>query len=142
MVLLQQAIQASQYFDHVEIIELHHNQKQMLLAAQRFKPPRCWQKWARFITALLLKKRKNYQEPEGGLAEDGIRIHSVRLPGLIAHQEVILGQQGQVYTLRHDTSDRLLYARSATCNCKVLQLKSLVYGLEDIEINPNPQYPC
>jgi len=48
MVLLQQAaIQASQYFDHVEIIELHHK-KADALAAQRFKPPRCWQKWARY----------------------------------------------------------------------------------------------
>jgi len=68
----------------------------------------------KIITALLLKKRK-ITRARGGLAEDGIRIHSVRLPGLIAHQEVIFGAAGQVYTLRHDTSDRACYM-PATCN--------------------------
>jgi len=63
MVLLQQAIQASQHFDHVEIIELHHNKKADALAAQRFKPPRCWQKWQTYNSATV-EETENYQEPE------------------------------------------------------------------------------
>jgi len=62
---------------------------------------------------------------------DGIRIHSVRLPGLIAHQEVILGQPVK-FTLCHDTSDRLLYARSATCNRKVPSSNPSLWFREDI----------
>jgi len=95
----------------------------------------------KIITALLLKKRK-LPGARGGLAEDGIRIHSVRLPGLIAHQEVILGQ-GQVYTLRHDTSDRACYMPGG-----YLQLQSPPAQIPSLwfrrycEINPNPQYPC
>ncbi len=69
----------------------------------------------------------------GSLTEDGIRIHSIRLPGLIAHQEVIFGAAGQVYTLRHDTSDRACYMPGVLLAIrKVLQLKSLVYGLEKL----------
>ncbi|WP_304529250.1 dihydrodipicolinate reductase C-terminal domain-containing protein, partial [Cyanothece sp. BG0011] len=68
-----------------------------------------------------------------GVVADNIRVHSVRLPGLIAHQEVIFGAQGQIYTLRHDTSDRSCYMAGVLLSIrKVTQLKSLVYGLEKI----------
>jgi 4-hydroxy-tetrahydrodipicolinate reductase len=57
----------------------------------------------------------------------------VRLPGLIAHQEVIFGAPGQIYTLRHDTSDRACYMPGVLLAIrKVRPLKSLVYGLEKI----------
>jgi 4-hydroxy-tetrahydrodipicolinate reductase len=134
MVLLQQAaVTASQYFEHVEIIELHHNQKadapsgtaiqtaQMLgELGKRFNPP-------------LVEETEKIKGARGSLADEGIRIHSVRLPGLIAHQEVIFGAAGQIYTLRHDTSDRACYMPGVLLAIrKVLQLKSLVYGLEKI----------
>ena len=134
MVLLQQAaVTASQYFEHVEIIELHHNQKadapsgtaiqtaQMLgELGKRFNPP-------------LVEETEKIKGARGSLADEGIRIHSVRLPGLIAHQEVIFGAAGQIYTLRHDTSDRACYMPGVLLAIrKVLQLKSLIYGLEKI----------
>ncbi|MGB5900089.1 MAG: 4-hydroxy-tetrahydrodipicolinate reductase [Geitlerinemataceae cyanobacterium] len=134
MVLLQQAaIRASQYFDHVEIIELHHNQKadapsgtalqtaQMLAGlGKTFNPPQ-------------VKETEHLAGARGSLANDNIRIHSVRLPGLIAHQEVIFGAPGQVYTLRHDTSDRSCYMPGVLLSIrKVTQLKTLVFGLEKI----------
>jgi 4-hydroxy-tetrahydrodipicolinate reductase len=69
----------------------------------------------------------------GSVANDNIRIHSVRLPGLIAHQEVIFGAPGQIYTLRHDTSDRSCYMPGVLLAIRqVTQLKSLVYGLDKI----------
>jgi 4-hydroxy-tetrahydrodipicolinate reductase len=134
MVLLQQAaIRASQYFDHVEIIELHHNQKadapsgtalqtaQMLAGlGKTFNPPQ-------------VKETEHLAGARGSLANDNIRIHSVRLPGLIAHQEVIFGAPGQIYTLRHDTSDRACYMPGVLLSIrKVTQLKTLVFGLEKI----------
>lgn len=134
MVLLQQAaIRASQYFDHVEIIELHHNQKadapsgtalqtaQMLAGlGKTFNPPQ-------------VKETEHLAGARGSLADENIRIHSVRLPGLIAHQEVIFGAPGQVYTLRHDTSDRACYMPGVLLAIrKVTQLKTLVCGLEKI----------
>ncbi|HEY9664673.1 MAG TPA: dihydrodipicolinate reductase C-terminal domain-containing protein, partial [Allocoleopsis sp.] len=69
----------------------------------------------------------------GSLTAEGIRIHSVRLPGLIAHQEVIFGAPGQIYTLRHDTSDRACYMPGVLLTIrKVVPLKTLVYGLEKL----------
>lgn len=134
MVLLQQAaLQAAEYFDHVEIIELHHNQKADAPSGTAVK-----------TAQMLSELNKKYNPPEveetekmtgarGSQTEDGVRIHSVRLPGLIAHQEVIFGAAGQSYTLRHDTSDRVCYMPGVLLSIRrVLPLKSLVYGLDKI----------
>jgi len=134
VVLMQQAAQqAAQYFDHVEIIELHHNQKadapsgtairtaQMLGEAnQVFNPP-------------LVNETETIPGARGGATNDGVRIHSVRLPGLIAHQEILFGSDGQLYTLRHDTTDRASFMPGVLlCIRRVMPLKSLIYGLDKI----------
>lgn len=134
MVLLQQAaIAASQYFDHVEIIELHHDRKADAPSGTAIK-----------TAQMLAEMGKSYNPPQvdstelmpgarGAIAASNIPIHSVRLPGLIAHQEVIFGASGQLYTLRHDTSDRSCYMPGVLLAIrKVTQLTSLVYGLEKI----------
>jgi 4-hydroxy-tetrahydrodipicolinate reductase len=93
---------------------------------------------------MLSELGKNYNSPaveeteklsgaRGSICGQNIRIHSVRLPGLIAHQEIIFGASGQVYTLRHDTSDRSCYMPGVLLAIrKITELKSLVYGLEKI----------
>ena len=134
MVLLQQAaIQASQYFDHVEIIELHHNQKADAPSGTAIQTAQMLAEMGKNYNPASVKETEKLPGARGSLAEQGIRIHSVRLPGLIAHQEVLFGAPGQVYTLRHDTSDRSCYMPGVLLAIrKVLQLKSLVYGLEKI----------
>ena len=60
-----------------------------------------------------------------------MRIHSVRLPGLVAHQEVIFGGQGEGLTLRHDSYDRQSFMTGVNLGIKeVVNKKELVYGLE------------
>ena len=134
VVLMQQAaVQAAQYFEHVEIIELHHNQKADAPSGTAVQ------------TAQMLEElKKSYNPPEveeteklpgarGSATPDGVRIHSVRLPGLIAHQEVLFGAPGQLYTLRHDTSDRASFMPGVLlCVRRILPLKSLIYGLDKI----------
>jgi 4-hydroxy-tetrahydrodipicolinate reductase len=67
----------------------------------------------------------------GGLRESGLRLHSIRLPGLVAHQEVQFGAPGERYVLRHDTFDRAAYMPGVLLAVrKVRQLPGLVYGLE------------
>ena len=134
VVLMQQAAQqAAQYFNHVEIIELHHNQKadapsgtavqtaQMLAQVQQtFNPPE-------------VEETEKISGSRGGTTTEGIHIHSVRLPGLIAHQEIIFGDPGQIYTLRHDTSDRASFMPGVLLSIRrVMPLKSLIYGLDKI----------
>ncbi len=80
-----------------------------------------------------VKETEQVPGARGALVGENIRIHSVRLPGLLAHQEVIFGGPGQIYTLRHDTSDRASYMPGVLLAIrKVLQLKSLVHGLEKL----------
>lgn len=134
MVLLQQAaIQASQYFDHVEIIELHHNQKADAPSGTAFQTAQMLSELGKTYNLPAVNESESLPGARGSVAGEGIRIHSVRLPGLIAHQEVIFGAPGQIYTLRHDTSDRACYMPGVLLAIrKVNQLKNLVYGLEKL----------
>ncbi|KOP28001.1 dihydrodipicolinate reductase [Hapalosiphon sp. MRB220] len=134
MVLLQQAaVTASQYFDHVEIIELHHNQKADAPSGTAIQTAQMLAEMGKTFNPAIVKETEKLPGSRGSIADEGIRIHSIRLPGLIAHQEVIFGAPGQIYTLRHDTSDRAAYMPGVLLAIrKVLELKSLIYGLEKI----------
>ena len=134
MVLLQQAaVTASQYFDHVEIIELHHNQKADAPSGTAIQTAQLLAEMGKTFNPPQVEETEKLPGARGSVSDEGIRIHSVRLPGLIAHQEVIFGAAGQIYTLRHDTSDRSCYMPGVLLAIrKVNQLKSLVYGLEKI----------
>ncbi|MBF2087554.1 MAG: 4-hydroxy-tetrahydrodipicolinate reductase [Synechococcales cyanobacterium K44_A2020_017] len=134
MVLLQQAaIQASKYFDHVEILELHHDQKADAPSGTAIKTAQMLAELGKSFNPPKVTETETIAGARGGLADENIRIHSIRLPGLIAHQEVMFGAPGQVYTLRHDTSDRVCYMPGVLLAIRaVIQLKSLVYGLEKI----------
>ncbi|MBE9169254.1 4-hydroxy-tetrahydrodipicolinate reductase [Pleurocapsales cyanobacterium LEGE 06147] len=134
MVLLQQAaIAASQYFDHVEIIELHHDRKADAPSGTAIKTAQMLAEMGKTYNPQQVEETETLAGARGGKAAENIRIHSVRLPGLIAHQEVIFGAPGQIYTLRHDTSDRSCYMPGVLLAIrKVTQLNSLLYGLEKI----------
>ena len=134
IVLMQQAaIQASQYFNHVEIIELHHNQKADAPSGTAIKTAEMLSEFGKSYNPQQVKETEKLAGARGSVCGDNIRIHSVRLPGLIAHQEIIFGATGQIYTLRHDTSDRSCYMPGVLLAIrKIIELQSLVYGLEKI----------
>jgi 4-hydroxy-tetrahydrodipicolinate reductase len=96
---------AARYFETAEIIELHHDQKvdapsgTALLTAERMAAQS--QDWGPDPTT-----KEVVPGTRGGTAPGGIRIHSVRLRGLVAHQEVLLGTAGQSLSIRHDSYDR------------------------------------
>ncbi|AFY62339.1 4-hydroxy-tetrahydrodipicolinate reductase [Synechococcus sp. PCC 6312] len=134
MVLLQQAaIQASQYFDHVEIIELHHNQKADAPSGTALQTAQMLSELGKTFNPAQVVETEHLPGARGATAAENIHIHSIRLPGLIAHQEVIFGATGQIYALRHDTSDRACYMPGVVLAIrKVTQLKRLIVGLEKI----------
>ncbi len=134
IVLMQQAaIQASQYFEHVEIIELHHNQKADAPSGTAIKTAEMLSDLGKTYNPQQVIETEKLAGARGSVCGDNIRIHSVRLPGFIAHQEIIFGASGQIYTLRHDTSDRSCYMPGVLLAIrKIIELKSLVYGLEKI----------
>ena len=96
---------AAPFFDTAEIIELHHDQKidapsgTALLTAERMAAAS--PDWGADPTEQVV-----LEGARGGASDAGIRIHSVRLRGLVAHQEVLLGTTGQTLSIRHDSYDR------------------------------------
>lgn len=132
VLMMHFARQAARFFDHAEIIELHHDQKvdapsgtarttaELMRAArdEAFRYPRT--------------EKETIPGTRGGEL-GGIAIHSVRLPGLVAHQEVIFGGLGQTLTIRHDSTGRdsfmpgIIMATQA-----VMGLDHLVVGLDEL----------
>jgi 4-hydroxy-tetrahydrodipicolinate reductase len=96
---------AAPYFETAEITELHHDNKldapsgTAMLTAERMAAAS--QQWAPDPT-----KTELLEGARGGEGPSGIRVHSLRLRGMVAHQEVILGTTGQTLSIRHDSYDR------------------------------------
>lgn len=132
VLMMRFAAEAARYMEHAEIIELHHDQKKDAPSGTAIK------------TAELIREARGADRgatPQGielvegsrGGEYGGVRIHSVRLPGLVAHQEVILGTLGQTLTIRHDSLDRASFMPGVLLAVrKVAQIEGLVYGLEHL----------
>lgn len=132
VLMMRFAVEAAKYLSDVEIIELHHDQKVDSPSGTALK------------TAELIRQNREYNEKNnsGGIEKlsgargadyDGIKIHSVRLPGLVAHQEVIFGAEGQTLLLRHDSYNRTSFMPGVRLALeKIDQISGLVYGLENI----------
>lgn len=131
VLMMKFAASAAQYMPDVEIIELHHAAK---IDAPSATAVRTAQMIAerRSVGSTRPVERESLRGVRGG-ESDGIKIHSVRLPGLVAHQEVIFGGSGQSLSIRHDSLDRASFMPGVCLACKkVTELKELVVGLENI----------
>lgn len=134
MVLLQQAAAAaSRFYENAELTELHHNNKADAPSGTCIKTAELMEELGKNFNKSDLNEIETLPGSRGGLRDSGLRIHSIRLPGLVAHQEVIFGSPGETYTLRHDTIDRSAYMPGVLMVIrKVTKLRNLVYGLERI----------
>ncbi|MEB3318073.1 MAG: 4-hydroxy-tetrahydrodipicolinate reductase [Cyanobacteriota bacterium] len=132
MVLLQQAAAAAaRFYDFAELTELHHNRKADAPSGTCLKTAELMEELGKTFNTSQVEERETLAGCRGGLRESGLRLHSVRLPGLVAHQEVLFGAPGETYTLRHDTIDRAAYMPGVLLSVrKVRHLPGLVYGLE------------
>jgi len=132
VLMMRFASMAAPYFASAEIIELHHNRKKdapsgtaLMTAKEMLKkfspePP-------------LVEETEILKGARGGVI-DGIRIHSVRLPGLLAHQEVLLGGGQEILKLRHDATGRECFMPGVVMAIKKLKTlpKGLVFGLDKL----------
>ncbi len=132
MVLLQQAAAAAaRFYDYAELTELHHNRKADAPSGTCIKTAELIEELGKTFNSPQVEEHESLAGCRGGLRESGLRLHSVRLPGLVAHQEVMFGSPGETYTLRHDTIDRSAYMPGVLLTVrKVRSLGGLVYGLE------------
>lgn len=132
VLMMQFAAQASKYFESVEIIELHHPNKVDA-------PSGTASRTAEMITEARRSVNKEAMPDATTTALDGARgalvgevpVHSVRLRGLVAHQEVILGDLGETLTIRHDSIDRTGFMPGVLLGVrKVVSHPGLTFGLE------------
>lgn len=132
VLMMKFAAMAAKYISHVEILEYHHDQKLDAPSGTAVK-----------TAEMIAKVRENHRQghPDEhellqgarGADYEGMRIHSIRMPGYLAHQEVIFGSPGQTLTLRHDSVSRDAYMPGVLLAIqKVMNLSTLIYGLEGI----------
>lgn len=126
------AAQAARFYDSVEVIELHHPHKadapsgtaartaQLIAEARKDMPPNP------DATSTGLPGAR-------GADVDGVRVHSVRLAGLIAHQEVLFGTEGETLTIRHDSLDRTSFVPGVLLAVRgIAERPGLTVGLEPL----------
>ncbi|MDQ2995331.1 MAG: 4-hydroxy-tetrahydrodipicolinate reductase [Pseudomonadota bacterium] len=131
LLMMRTAKECAKYLPDVEIIETHHENKADAPSGTAIK------------TAELIASARTSSPSEAkskellpgalGAIKNGIRIHSLRLPGFVAQQEVIFGSQGESLHIKHNTTDRSAFMPGVLLACaKVTQLTTLVYGLEEL----------
>ncbi|HHV62314.1 MAG TPA: 4-hydroxy-tetrahydrodipicolinate reductase [Firmicutes bacterium] len=144
VLMMKFAEMAARYLPRVEVIELHHDGKLDSPSGTAIKT-------AQMIHEELIRSRReagapieHYKgdKPAGAIEKvagargaevEGIRIHSVRLPGLVAHQEVIFGGPGQILTIRHDSISRESFMPGVIMAIRrVMTLTGVIYGLEGV----------
>jgi 4-hydroxy-tetrahydrodipicolinate reductase len=132
VLMMQFAAQAARHFESVEIVELHHPGKADAPSGT-----------ARRTAALVAEARRGMpampdatsQALDGarGADVDGVRVHAVRLAGLVAHQEVLLGGAGESLTIRHDSYDRASFMPGVLLGVRqVASRPGLTVGLEHL----------
>nr|HAT8714491.1 4-hydroxy-tetrahydrodipicolinate reductase [Legionella jordanis] len=131
VLMMRFSAEAARYLANVEIIEAHHQQKFDAPSGTALKT-------AEMISANQTRSGssdKGHELVEGvrGGCHHGISIHSLRLPGFVAQQQVIFGSTGETLTISHNSIDRISFMPGIVLACqKVKQLNSLYYGLEHI----------
>lgn len=131
VLMMHFAASAARHFERAEIIELHHDQKADAPSGTALR------------TAALMNAERGEWPDRGDSVEviegargalvDGVRIHSVRLPGLVAHQEVVLGASGQTLSIRHDSIDRAGFMPGVLLAIKAVgSRRGLTVGLEEL----------
>ncbi|MGA4669835.1 4-hydroxy-tetrahydrodipicolinate reductase [Propionibacteriaceae bacterium Y1923] len=134
VLMMDAARRAAAFYESAEIIELHHPNKAdapsgtATTTAQRMAA-------ARAEAGLGPAPDATVHEVDGarGAVVDGIRVHSVRLRGLVAHQEVLLGTEGETLTIRHDSYDRVSFMPGVVAAVRgVADRPGLTLGIEPI----------
>jgi 4-hydroxy-tetrahydrodipicolinate reductase len=134
VLMMQFAEKAARHMPYVEITELHHDKKADAPSATAIRTAKLIAA-ARGEAPAVPGRETELSGMEGarGALVDGVSVHSVRLPGLVAHQEVLFGGQGQTLTIRHDSIDRTSFMPGVLLAIReVVNRQGLIVGLENL----------
>ncbi len=124
---------AAKYFDNAEIIELHHNQKKDAPSGTAVKTAAMMAEVNSNFATGNCAETETIEGARGANSYNNIHIHSLRMPGFMASQEVIFGSNGQTLKIRHDSTDRECYMPGVMLAIRyVIEHKNFVYGLDNI----------
>jgi 4-hydroxy-tetrahydrodipicolinate reductase len=133
VVMMKVSGMIAQYFDNCEIIELHHDKKKDAPSGTSIFTAENIAEHKVFNSLRLNEGETEILEGSRGAFTDGIHIHSVRMPGYLAHQEVIFGTVGQTLSIRHDSIDRLSFYPGLLLAIKKIEgLSNYTYGLDKV----------
>ena len=133
VLLMKFAQMASKYFDNAEIIELHHNQKKDAPSGTAVKTALMMSEANENFTTGNCPEEETIKGARGANSYNNIHIHSVRLPGYIASQEVLFGSSGQILTIKHDSMNRECYMSGVLMATRyVVENTKFIYGLDNI----------
>ncbi|HEX2294509.1 MAG TPA: 4-hydroxy-tetrahydrodipicolinate reductase [Actinomycetota bacterium] len=132
VLMMSFAAAAAKHFDTAEIVERHHERKLDAPSGTALRTARLMSEAREGRAWSPARGDETVSGSRGGDA-GGVRIHSLRLPGSVAHQEVVLGAAGETLTIRHDSIDRTSFMPGVVLACKrVGRLDGLVVGLENV----------
>jgi 4-hydroxy-tetrahydrodipicolinate reductase len=134
VLMMQFAAKAARYFDSVEIIEMHHPAKVDAPSgtARRTAELIAESRTAAGLGAMPDATTSEYDDARGASVE-GVPVHSVRLAGMVAHQEVLLGRTGEALTIRHDSFERSSFMPGVLLAVRsVLSRPGLTIGLDPL----------
>lgn len=133
VLMMKFAQMAAKYFNNAEIIELHHNQKKDAPSGTAIKTASMMASVNENLALGNCAETETIEGARGANSYNNIHIHSVRMPGFMASQEVIFGSKGQTLRIVHDSTDRECYMDGVLLAIRhVCKNKDFVYGLENI----------
>ncbi len=132
VLMMRFAAEAAKFMPHAEVIELHHDRKADAPSGTALRTASLIA-GARTSVPVAPGRETEVAEGARGALVDDVTIHSVRLPGLVAHQEVLFGGQGQTLSIRHDSIDRTSFMPGVILAVRsVGGCEGLVVGLEHL----------
>lgn len=130
VLMMEFSARAARFMPHVEVIELHHDQKADAPSGTAMRTATLIAAARADVPVAPGRETEIAEGARGALVED-VTVHSVRLPGLVAHQEVLFGGQGQTLSIRHDSIDRTSFMPGVVLAIREVGARSgLVVGLE------------
>lgn len=131
VLMMRFAAIAARHMPHVEIIELHHDRKADAPSGTALRTASLIAETRASVPAVPGRETEIAEGARGALVDD-VSIHSVRLPGLVAHQEVLFGGLGQTLSIRHDSIDRTSFMPGVILAVReTVKRSGLVVGLEN-----------
>lgn len=133
VLMMEFARQAGRFIPNVEIVEMHHTQKIDAPSGTATHTANKLAESRNHYNAKRVEEKELMPGARGAVNSSGVRIHSLRLPGMISHQEVLFGSEGELLTIKHDSFNTKCFIEGERMAIQhVMTQKKLVVGLDQI----------